>query len=58
MAQPIFMNSLGIILISLNILTLPTAMEEWENCVFDCMEINQISDKLISLWYTAFDLGF
>lgn len=49
MAQPVLINSLNIILISLSILTLPTAMAEEEICVFDCMGINLISDKLISL---------
>lgn len=49
MAQPILINSLNIVLISLQILTLPTAMAEQEICVFDCMGINLISDKLISL---------
>lgn len=58
MEQPILINSLNIILISLLILTLPTEMAEQEISVFDSKGINLISDKLYSLWYTAFYLGF
>lgn len=58
MAQPTLVKSLHIILISLQILTLPTAKAEWEICVFDYMGINVISEKGISLWYTAFNLSF
>lgn len=33
-------------------------MAEGEVCDFDCMGTNLISEKGISLWYTAFNLGF
>lgn len=33
-------------------------MVEQEICVPDCMGINLVSDELISLWYTAFNMSF
>lgn len=51
-------KSLNTIFISLQILTLPKVMAEKEICVFEYTGTNLISEKGISLWYTAFNLAF